>query len=344
MANSIFPRFILNKNRVIDKYRQLRNLGIKVSYSLKTNIEVGKVLEKETDSNFTVHSLKELSYINDKNRAWYFLIATNNEEIEYVLKLGIRNFVVDLNEDLKLLLNYIEKRMDRINLLLRIKLKENTIFSGKYYVYGMDSKKVNFLIPKLKEHSLIDKLGIHFHRKTQNVSEWNIKQEVEDFLTIDNLNKLDIINIGGGLPGKYKSTNDNALNIILNKIIELKSWFDKEIIIEPGRFIASFAITLESEISAIQDNTIFVNCSIYNSAIDTVISNIKLLVEGEEDYKKDFKKYIIKGNTPASEDIFRYEVFLTEKKVGDIIKFLNAGAYNFHSEFCNLQKIPTFIV
>jgi len=43
-------------------------------------------------------------------------------------------------------------------------------------------------------------------------------------------------------------------------------------------------------------------------------------------------------------DIFRYCVFLPDKKVGDKIVFLNAGAYNFSTDFCNLEKIDTRIL
>jgi len=43
-------------------------------------------------------------------------------------------------------------------------------------------------------------------------------------------------------------------------------------------------------------------------------------------------------------DIFRYKVYLNSPKVGDKIRFLNAGAYNFSSDFCNLKKLKTEIV
>ena len=63
----MYPRFVLHKDRVIERYNALKNLGLKVSYSLKTNIEVGKVLE-ETDCFFSVHSLNELEKVIDKKK------------------------------------------------------------------------------------------------------------------------------------------------------------------------------------------------------------------------------------------------------------------------------------
>ena len=335
------PRFILYKDKVLKKYSELKDLSLKVSYSLKTNLEVGKILEDESDSMFSVHSLRELERVEDKMRVWYFLLGISEKDLEEIWNKGVRNFVVDLVADLNLLEKFIENKKEKINLLLRINLRENTIFSGRYYVFGMKSEIVNEKISSLRENEFIGKLGIHFHRKTQNVSEWNLKEDLENFLSKENLEKIDMINIGGGLPGSYKNTDDRTLKMIFRKILEIKEEFGKEIIVEPGRFIASNSVDLECKIIAIQGKTIFVNCSIFNSALDTIVANVKLLVEGE---KEEGNKYMIKGCTPASEDIFRYEVYLENPKVGDILKFLNAGAYNYSSDFCDLEKIRTTVV
>jgi len=335
------PRFILYKDKVLKKYSELKDLSLKVSYSLKTNLEVGKILEDESDSMFSVHSLRELERVEDKMRVWYFLLGISEKDLEEIWNKGVRNFVVDLVADLNLLEKFIENKKEKINLLLRINLRENTIFSGRYYVFGMKSEIVNEKISSLRENEFIGKLGIHFHRKTQNVSEWNLKEDLENFLSKENLEKIDMINIGGGLPGSYKNTNDKTLEMIFRKILEVKEEFGKEIIVEPGRFIASNSVDLECKIIAIQGKTIFVNCSIFNSALDTIVANVKLLVEGE---KEKGNKYMIKGRTPASEDIFRYEVYLENPKVGDTLKFLNAGAYNYSSDFCDLDKIKTIVV
>ncbi|MBL7169437.1 MAG: decarboxylase, partial [Candidatus Aenigmarchaeota archaeon] len=43
-------------------------------------------------------------------------------------------------------------------------------------------------------------------------------------------------------------------------------------------------------------------------------------------------------------DIFRYRVKLKNPKVGDKIVFLNAGGYNFTTDFCNLPKLDVEFV
>jgi len=333
-------RFILDKKKAVEQYNFVRDLVDSVSYSLKTNYDVGKVLE-ETDSMFSVHSFNELEYVSDKKRIWYFAQGWNKEEISKLNELGVSKFVVDNENDLKELILAMENSSAKSDLLLRMKLQENTIHTGKYFVFGLRSKEINKWIPQLRELSWINKLGIHFHKKTQNVSEWNYKFELEETLSEKTYEKIDLINIGGGLPSKYKNYRVDVLKPIIESIQELRTWLNSkniQVIIEPGRFICAPSVKLETEILNIYDNNIIVDCSVYNSAMDTFVLHMRLLVDGE---LEEGRAYTIKGNTPDSMDIFRYKVFLDNPKVGDKIIFLNAGAYTYHTDFCKLDKLET---
>jgi len=281
----------------------------------------------------SVHSLQNLKLLKNKEKVWFFL--QGNKEVPK----GVTNFVVDNENDLKLLLN--ENR--KINLLLRMKLREHTIHTGKHFVFGFSSSKINELLKELKNNKNINQLGIHFHRKTQNVSEWNLKEELED--SIKDFSSIDLINIGGGIPAEYKNFRKEVKNHIFNKIRELKTFLNEKnikMIIEPGRFIAAPSIKLECEVINVYDKNIIVNASVYNSAMDTFVAHIRLLVENE---KEDGYCYTIKGFTPDSLDIFRYKVYFdNELKVGDKITFINAGAYNYSSNYFNLDKIETEVI
>ena len=109
---------------------------------------------------------------------------------------------------------------------------------------------------------------------------------------------------------------------------------------EPGRPIAGPAVALETRITSIAGRSVTVNASVYNSSMDTIIVPHKLLIEGEG----EGESYIVKGCTPCSMDIFRYDARLRDPVVGDRVTFLNAGAYNFASNFCNLEKPRTVVV
>ena len=69
-----------------------------------------------------------------------------------------------------------------------------------------------------------------------------------------------------------------------------------------------------------------------------------MLVETELDENSDGQHYLIKGNSPTRDDIFRYKVKLDNPGVGDMITFLNAGAYNYTTDFFGYKKLETKIV
>ena len=347
-------KFILSKSKVKAQMDQIRNLGI-ISYSFKTNPKVGQILEQEEGCDFSVHFVNELNLIKDRSRVWFLAQALNNELLAHLFSQGVSRFVIENEEDLAMLTSYITGNNLKIELLLRMKLKENTVKTERYYVFGIESKAINRLIPELKANPHISKLGVHFHRKTQNVSEWDLIREISELIDDNNWQHLSYLNIGGGLPVMYKNISDRAIDSAIKKISELSDWLKQKniaLIIEPGRFICGPAITLETEIVGIHGNTIVVDASVYNSSPDTLIVPIKLLVKGEvepgqsqADSDNLAKPYVIKGITPCSTDLFRYRVYLKgEPKTGETLTFLNAGAYNFHTEFCELNKVETVVL
>ena len=344
------PQFILYKSKVLKQYQRVREVADFVSYSSKTNPLITPILEQETDSLFSIHLMNELKHVKDKSRVLFLAQAWNDEEIQKLVSDGVVYFVVDNESDLDTLLSFLEKNNATINLLLRLKLKENTLRTERYFVFGMNAEVINRRIKEIHQNqnltSKISQLGIHFHRKSQNMSEWNYQYEIIHSLDDDTLNAISLINIGGGLPAEYANTNVQVVGVILQKIQELRQWLHRKnvlLMLEPGRFIAAPAIKLVTNIIGIHENNIIVNASVYNSDMDALIVPVKLLVEGEVDTEHG-DPYVIKGITPCSMDLFRYRVYLHNPKVGDQLVFLNAGAYNFTTEFCDLEKIETKVV
>ncbi|MBL7051956.1 MAG: decarboxylase [Nanoarchaeota archaeon] len=335
------PKFILNKNVILEKYNEIEELCDLVSYSSKTNSLVTEILEEKNNCMFSVHLVNELKNIKDLSRVIFLSQGWNEEEIKDLISKGIDHFAVDNERDLDILLKYLESFDGKVNLLLRLRLKEHSLRTEKFFVFGMKSKVINSRVKELKENSKIDKLGVHFHRKTQNMSEWNLKEEISLVLDKECLKSLDYMNIGGGLPSVYANTNVKVVEGIKRKLKDFREWlssYEIKMIIEPGRFIAAPAVKLVSKVLRIYDNNIIVDASVYNSDMDALIVPVKLLVEGELK-KGEGEAYVIKGVTPCSMDLFRYRVYLKDVKEGDEIVFLNAGAYNFSTEFCDLEKI-----
>ena len=241
--------------------------------------------------------------------------------------------------------NSLEKNSKKLNLFLRLKLKEHSLKTERYFVFGFSSRKVNSLVKSLRSNGKVGNLGVHFHRKTQNMAEWNLVSEISSVLSEECLQSLDYVNIGGGLPSEYANTNVKVVDTVVAKIKEFRVWLDSKgvkMVIEPGRFICAPAVKLVCKVLRVYDNNIVVDASVYNTDMDALIVPVKLLVEGELERGKG-EAYVIKGVTPCSMDLFRYRVYLNKVEEGSEIVFLNAGAYNFSTSFCDLGVVETEI-
>jgi ornithine decarboxylase len=344
------PFFLLSKKVLIEQINSLENLKLKISYSYKTNRIIGKLIQSLPEGkniDFSIHAKEEIKDIKDKSKIWFFLQAQSKKEIENLIKRGIKKFVVDNEVDLNTLLETIQYKNLKVSLLLRMKFQEHRIGAGKYFVYGFPSNKIVETINKIKNNKNIDKIGIHIHRKSQNVSEWEILNEIKESLPEGLFKIIKIFNLGGGLPSEYVNTNKKIFSYIFKKIKEVQEFLSKyniETIIEPGRFIAAPSIKLVTKIIQIYENNIVINTSIYNCALDTLLTETKMLVDGELSEEQEGRYFLIKGNSPTRDDIFRYKVKLNSNiKVGDNLIFLNAGAYNYSTDFFGYKNLKTVI-
>lgn len=347
-SNVPAPKFTLSKKVVLEQYNKVKEVSDIVAFSSKTNPLVSPLIEAETEGLLSVHMPNELKHTKDMSRVLFLAQAWTPEMIKDLYEKGIRNFAVDNEFDLDTLLSVIKDTEWKITLLLRLKLKEHSIRTERYFVFGMSSDVINKRVSLLKNDPNIERLGVHFHRKTQNVNEWKIQPEIEDVLTKETLEAIDILNIGGGLPSEYANTNVDVIGGIFRRISQLRDWLHEnniQLMMEPGRFIAAPAGKLVSYITGIYGNNIIVNASVYNSDMDAILVPVKLRVEGEVGNNCGAEAYVVKGCTPCSMDLFRYRVYLKEEpKIGDELVFINAGAYNFWSNFCDLEEIPTEMI
>lgn len=334
-------KFIVSKSKIQEQFERIAEVSDIVSYSSKTNPLITPILEKTTNALFSIHLKNELIHIKNKKRVIFLSQGLTSGLLEELTLQGIDFFVVDNEPDLDVLLAFIEQKDIKIRLLLRMKLREHSIRTEKYFVFGMSSEVITKKIMELKKNPLISEIGVHFHRKTQNMSEWNYRYELEQSLEEDVLKQLDFVNIGGGFPSEYANTNVDVISSIIKKTLEIKVWLNKfniKLIVEPGRFIAAPSLKLETNIIRVYDNNIIIDASVYNSDLDALIVPVKLKVE-DELKKGEGEPFVIKGVTPCSMDLFRYRVYLKEAKEGQKITFLNAGAYNFSTNFCDLDSI-----
>ena len=323
-------RFILSRDAVISRARELVGMADRAYYNLKTNVEVGKVVAASgLDIGLSVSSVAELQDIGKAGNVLFYLQGQGLGEVKRLYDSGITRFVADNRNDLEKILKVGGE------VWIRVKMREHTIYTGKYFVYGFRWDKAIDIIRKLGHANIM------FHRKTQNVGEWVLEKEFSVFSNV--FDRIGEVNIGGGLPVRYANSNPD-MESILSSIRSFREFLNDngmELGIEPGRYIAAPAVRLETEVINAYDGNLIVDASIYNAYMDTFLFNLRLPVIDEN--QGDFQ-YLIKGCSMDSLDIFRYKARLPEKRIGDKVVFINAGAYNFHTEFSGLPRIRTEVV
>lgn len=335
--------FLLLKSKVLEQYNKIKQICDIVSYSVKTNVDVSKILAKNTDCLFSIHHIKYAKMF-PADKIVFFIAGDSQKQISNYIKQRVTTFVVDNVFDYSTLKKVITKIDKQITVFLRMKLKEHTLHSEKHFVFGLSSEKINEFVSELSSFPNIT-VGIHVHRKTQNIGEWGLISELENNLTTNTLEKLKYFCSGGGYPIVYKNFQTDVSSEIFEKLKDLKMWLNErsiKLITEPGRFIAGPSCELVAKIISIYDNTITIDCSIYNCAMDTYVTNTRLQIKGETEFGF---AYMIKGKTPDSIDIFRYKVFFAKKpKVGDKIIFENAGAYTYATNLFGLTPLKVKVV
>ena len=105
-------KFILSQKAVLEQYSKLKDLGADISYSYKTNREVGNVLQELaecSDCSFSLHNIEEIGMIKIRNKIFFFPQAWRKEEIRQIIQMGVRMFVIDNEVDLKELTDFLSK-------------------------------------------------------------------------------------------------------------------------------------------------------------------------------------------------------------------------------------------
>ena len=139
------PRFELSKSKILEQFQKVKEVCKLVSYSSKTNSLASPILERETDCMFSVHLKNELKNISDLSRVIFLAQGWNLDEISEFIGLGITHFVVDNVVDLEIFEKYLEENENvcGLTLFLRLKLKERSLRTERYFVFGIESEIIN---------------------------------------------------------------------------------------------------------------------------------------------------------------------------------------------------------
>ncbi len=352
------PYFLFSKDKLREQYSKIKSIypGIEVAYSIKTNPNelILKYL-KTLGSNFSLCSLEEVLYLKklefDLSQVYFLEPGLTKKNVSKALKLGIKNFIADSEEEIKNILSSVKRKGTKINLLIRIKTSVNAThyFNSNTYL-GVNLEKALELLKKYRRNDFVNKLGIHNHLISQNENLIWWRSNLEDIYRLIKVAKengilVDVVNFGGGFPVEYSNKVDlEAIIAMVSRYIQIIKRENNNInfVLEPGRILVAPSGVLITQVELIKNgNIVFVNDSLYNSSMDSLIVKLDLPCYALSK-NIERKEYVIRGKTPCSLDIFKKKIELPKLKERDYIIFTKAGAYTFSSDFLSLKKAKVY--
>ncbi|MFP3230757.1 MAG: diaminopimelate decarboxylase [Caldisphaera sp.] len=354
------PLYITDLDVVEKNYKNIESSfkkyfdKLKIFYAMKANYNP-----------FILDLLKDLGSGIDAASPYEFILAekigfsgksisfappnASKEELSIASSYNVNTLILD---SLDMLENAKGLRFEnygvRINPGIEAGFSEKVMTGKAYSKFGVDISNLDKIIDRSKEIG-IEINGLHAHIGSGILDERPYSILIDKLLKIfDKLLKKDFIDIGGGFGYDYVNGKHADISKIA-EVINEKFSKDKELRIEPGRYLVVNASILVSKINGIKEiegHKKYVQIdagmnSLIRPALYNAIHRVKLLNEKEDTEET----YDIVGPICESDDYIALNVKLKKPKVNDYLAILDVGAYGISmASNYNLRPIPGEVI
>ncbi len=366
------PFYVYDKLKFQNNYKRLNEAFIKhyentkIHFSVKanSNISVLKVFNEigcgaDCSSPFEYHYAKKAGFTNDR------ILYTGNyespEDLETVAKEGLMLNLDDITSF---------KRIQKIHTPELVSFRINPGYgrggfegittAGTEAKFGVPYEKA-FEAYKLAKDAGVKRFGIHMMTGSNNLEPYFFAEIVDKLMMIagDIFNELDIIpeyvDIGGGFGIPYydgeeelnvEATGEKVAKVFIENC-DKYGFGRPKLILEPGRYLAGNAGYLVTSVTAIKESyKKFVGLDAgMNFLIRPALYGAfhRVRVYGKDDYTE---KVNLCGQICENSDIFAKNISMPIVEEGDIVTFLDAGAYGYvmASNYNNRMRPPEILV
>ncbi|SNZ14497.1 type III PLP-dependent enzyme [Hydrogenobacter hydrogenophilus] len=345
------PTLLMDTEGIKERYEEMRKHmpNFKIYYAVKANddINVIKALA-ERGSGFEVASSEELSKVMSLKVEPERVISSNpvkpEEFIDYAYSVGVNRFSVDSFTEV----DKIAKIARRARVYVRLVVPNEGSDWPLSKKFGVDVDTALDILEYARERGLVP-YGITFHVGSQcnNYRNWfiAIRKSAELWEKARSKGfKLQMLNMGGGIPVKYTYEALRIEDIAYYIKGLLQKFFPNppyELQIEPGRgLVGDQGIMVAKVIGKAKrngENWLYIDTGVFNGlaeALGGIRYPIYLDREGE------LKEWTIGGVSCDSMDVIAKMVALPEPEVGDYLYILSTGAYTtvYASNFNGFPK------
>lgn len=340
------PFFVFSKKALTARYKEFKKHfpDSSLFYAMKADAEKGvlETLEKagsgfEAASVHELHLLKEVGVAPD--RILYGTSVKPADHIREFHKYGVNRFAFDSAQELE--------KIAAIAPKARVYVRVSVNDTGSIYrfseKFGTVHDNIVPLLVRARELGL-QHYGISFHVGSQasNEDAWSnaILSLVPIFKHLQELGiHLEILNIGGGFPTEYASSENHVALPDIAKSVHTalkKLPYQPHLVLEPGRAMVSEAAVLVASVIArverIEHTWLFLDAGVYNGLFESLayqgsigyrISTLRKIHDAGE------AVFALAGPTGDSWDVVSREAHLpADIEVGDKLIFHSVGAYN----------------
>ena len=366
------PFYVYDKKKLEENYKRLHksftnhydNTHIHFSVKANSNINVLKIFKDlgcgaDCSSPFEFEYAKRAGFDNNK-----ILYTGNYESPADLEKVAKEELMLNLDDITSF------KRLQKIHTPELVSFRINPGYgrggfegittAGTEAKFGVPYEKA-FEAYKLAKDAGVKRFGIHMMTGSNNLEPYFFAEIVDKLMMIagDIFNELDIVpeyvDIGGGFGIPYydgeeelnvEATGEKVAKVFIENC-DKYGFGRPKLILEPGRYLAGNAGYLVTSVTAIKESyKTFVGLDAgMNFLIRPALYGAfhRVRVYGKDDYSENVN---LCGQICENSDIFAKNIKMPKMEEGDIVSFLDAGAYGYvmASNYNNRMRPPEILV
>ena len=320
----------------------VRNFAGEILYAVKANPSewVLDALWQSGVRKFDVASIQECALIYNRFKgavlAFMHPVKNRNAIARAYKEFGCRIFSLDSIEELQKIREATDFA-DDLTLLVRISVSNMSSSISLDGKFGAAGEKAIKLLQAARSVTRED-LGICFHVGSQCMDPNAYVRAMDSVksLIIQAGVTIDIIDVGGGFPLKYRDLEPAPLSqymqVITQKFETMPVTENCELWCEPGRALVGDSTSIITRVELVKGDMIYLNDGAYGNLFDGThvnwpyeISHIRI---DDTEVSENSVRYKIYGPTCDGIDELNSEYYLpTDVKEGDYIEFHMLGAY-----------------
>jgi len=341
------PFYLYNEEIILKKINFLKNLKLNINHKFhfavkaNPNLAILNILRKNNLGAEVVSSgelFKSLKAGFEPKDIIFDGPGKTEFDLKYAITQRIQSINIENLDEISIINDYSISKGLRTSIGIRINpdIDGDTlekITTGKSGgKFGISVDQVNFddikKLPGIQLNCLSVHIGSQIIDHTKLIEAYRNLVSLADELNSKGF-EINSLDFGGGFAVLDHANDQLDFNKWKVELENLLSDRNYKIIFEPGRFIIADSAELITKVLYIKksgNKLIAIVDSSFSEYIRPALYDITPLIQ-TSDFKKREMKYDIAGGICESTDFFIKDVNLPELKKGDIIRFLNVGAY-----------------